>query len=64
MFNILSLQGNANQNDLDLSILHQSEWLRSKPQVTLPHFLLYYFQCLWFHVEILDPLGLELCTRR
>jgi hypothetical protein len=30
MFKILSHQGKANQN----SILHQSEWLRSKPQVT------------------------------
>ena len=30
----------------------------------LPHFLLYKFQCIWFYVEVLDPLGLELCTRR
>jgi hypothetical protein len=29
-----------------------------------PHFLLYEFQCLWFYVEFLDPLRLELCTRR
>jgi hypothetical protein len=29
-----------------------------------PHFLLYKFQCLWFYVEFLDPLRLELCTRR
>ena len=29
-----------------------------------PHFLLYKFHCLWFYVEFLDPLGLELCTRR
>jgi hypothetical protein len=29
----------------------------------LPHFLLYKFQCLWFYVEFLDPLRLELCTR-
>ena len=28
-----------------------------------PHFLLYKFQCLWFYVEFLDPLRLELCTR-
>jgi hypothetical protein len=26
----------------------------------LPHFLLYKFQCLWFYVEVLDSLGLEL----
>jgi hypothetical protein len=31
---------------------------------TFPHFLLYKFQCLWFYVEFLDPLRLELCTRR
>jgi hypothetical protein len=24
----------------------------------LPHFLLYKFQCIWFYVEVLDPLGL------
>jgi hypothetical protein len=29
-----------------------------------PHFLLYKFQCLWFYVEVFDPLRLELCTRR
>jgi hypothetical protein len=29
-----------------------------------PHFLLYGFQCLWFYTEVLDPLRLELCTRR
>jgi hypothetical protein len=29
-----------------------------------PHFLLYKFQCLWFYVEFLDSLRLELCTRR
>jgi hypothetical protein len=28
------------------------------------HFLLYKFQCLLFYVEFLDPLRLELCTRR
>jgi hypothetical protein len=28
------------------------------------HFLLYKFQCLWFYVEFLDPLRLELSTRR
>jgi hypothetical protein len=33
MFNILSHQENANQNNSD-SISHQSEWLRSKTQVT------------------------------
>ena len=33
MFKVLSGQINANQNDSD-STLHQSEWLRSKPQVT------------------------------
>jgi hypothetical protein len=27
-----------------------------------PHFLLYDFQCLWFCVEFLDPLRLELST--
>ena len=26
----------------------------------LPHFLLYKFQCLWFYVEVFDPLRLEL----
>jgi hypothetical protein len=31
MFKVFSHQGNANQND---SILHPSEWLRSKIQVT------------------------------
>jgi hypothetical protein len=34
MFNILSHQGNANQNDSD-STLHSSEWLRSKTQRTV-----------------------------
>jgi hypothetical protein len=29
-----------------------------------PHFLLYKFQCLWFYVEVFDPLRLQLCTRR
>jgi hypothetical protein len=29
-----------------------------------PHFHLYKFQCLWFYMEFLDPLRLELCTRR
>jgi hypothetical protein len=33
MFNILNHQGNANQNNCD-STSHQSEWLRSKIQVT------------------------------
>ena len=33
MFSILSHQGNANQNDSD-PFLDQSEWLRSKTQVT------------------------------
>jgi hypothetical protein len=28
------------------------------------HFLFYKFPCLWFHMEFLDPLRLELCTRR
>jgi hypothetical protein len=27
----------------------------------LPDFLFYYFQCICFYVENLDPLGLELC---
>jgi hypothetical protein len=26
----------------------------------LPHFLFYYFQFIWFYVEVLDPFGLEL----
>jgi hypothetical protein len=34
MFNIPSHQGNANQNNQD-STPHQSEWLRSKIQVTV-----------------------------
>jgi hypothetical protein len=34
MFKVLSDQRNANQNDPEISTLHQSEWLRSKPQVT------------------------------
>ena len=33
MFNILTHQGNANQNDPEIP-LHQSEWLRSKIQMT------------------------------
>jgi hypothetical protein len=33
MFNILSHEGNANPNNPD-STSHQSEWLRSKTQVT------------------------------
>jgi hypothetical protein len=33
MFNILSHQGNATQNNSD-STSHQSKWLRSKTQVT------------------------------
>jgi hypothetical protein len=32
MFNILSHQGNANQNSTELTT-HQSEWLKSKIQV-------------------------------
>jgi hypothetical protein len=32
--------------------------------LSFPHFLLYRFQLLWFYVEFLDPLRLELCTRR
>jgi hypothetical protein len=34
MFNILSPQRNANQNNFESSTSHQSEWLRSKSQVT------------------------------
>ena len=34
MFNILNHQGNANQNNPEIPISHQSEWLRSKIQVT------------------------------
>jgi hypothetical protein len=30
----------------------------------LPHFLLCKFQFLWFYVEVLDPLRLEISTRR
>ena len=29
-----------------------------------PYFLLYKFQCLWFYVEILNPLRFDLSTRR
>ena len=29
-----------------------------------PHFLLYKFQCLWFYVELLNPLRFDLSTRR
>ena len=37
MFKVLSLQGNANQNNCEVpSILHPSEWLRSKTQGTAP----------------------------
>jgi hypothetical protein len=34
MFSILNHQGNANQNNTEISTSHQSEWLRSKTQVT------------------------------
>jgi hypothetical protein len=34
MFNILGHQGNANQNNPNIPTSNQSEWLRSKPQVT------------------------------
>jgi hypothetical protein len=34
MFNIITHQGIENQNDSKISILHLSEWLRSKTQVT------------------------------
>jgi hypothetical protein len=27
-----------------------------------PHFLFYKFQCIWFYVEVLDSLGIKLCT--
>jgi hypothetical protein len=30
----------------------------------LPHFFFYKFHCLWFYANFLDPLRLELCTRR
>jgi hypothetical protein len=29
-----------------------------------PHFLLYEIQCLWFYVEVFDPLLFEVRTRR
>jgi hypothetical protein len=29
-----------------------------------PHFLPYKFQCLWFYVEFLDPLGFDISTRK
>jgi hypothetical protein len=35
VFNILSHQGNVNQNELWDDILYSSEWLRSKTQVTV-----------------------------
>jgi len=28
----------------------------------LPHFVFNQFGCIWFDVEVLDPLGLKLCT--
>jgi hypothetical protein len=34
MFNILSHQGNTNQNDPEILPHNQPEWLRSKTQVT------------------------------
>jgi hypothetical protein len=34
MFNVLNHQRNANQNNTEISPSHQSEWLRSKIQVT------------------------------
>jgi hypothetical protein len=34
MFNTLNYQGNANQNNPEIPTSHQSEWLRSKSQVT------------------------------
>ena len=34
MFIILSHQGNVNQNDSEIPILHLLEWLRSKTQMT------------------------------
>ena len=34
MFKVLSDQRNANQNGPEILTLYQSEWLRSKPQVT------------------------------
>ena len=34
MFNILNHQRNANKNNLESPTSHQSEWLRSKIQVT------------------------------
>jgi hypothetical protein len=34
MFNILNHQGNTNQNNLEIPPVTQSEWLRSKIQVT------------------------------
>jgi hypothetical protein len=30
----------------------------------LPHFLIYYIQCICIYVEVLDPLGVKLCARR
>jgi hypothetical protein len=34
IFNILSHQGDSNQNNPEIRSLHMSEWLRNKPQVT------------------------------
>jgi len=47
------------------SIRHWCFLQESFPSVyvfeTLPHFFFYYIECIWFDVEVLDPLGLELC---
>ena len=32
-------------------------------QSYFPHSLFYYIDCFWFYVEVLDPLGLDLCTK-
>jgi hypothetical protein len=37
-------------------LAESSKWFGS-----LPHFLIYLFQCIWFYVEVLDPLRLKLC---
>ena len=29
---------------------------------TIPHFLFYQVQCIWFYVEVFDPFGLEFCA--
>ena len=34
------------------------------PSRGFSHIFLYKFQCLWLYVEFLDPLSLELCTKR